>query len=149
MLYAHDHIHSTSTTELLQGAMNGCPTNSKFRIFLFHFSSQYTDFVPPQHFLAGHEALNSKVPNAKVPWRDYFSIDFPILFSAKIFFFISDRESGPVFNRPSHQALRWFGVSMTVCLILNFSNPSIVCLILNKAEHNSVMVVEHKIVCLI
>ena len=52
--------------------------------------------------------------------------------------FISDQESGRVFNRLSNRTHRQFVALTTVCLILNISNPSTFCPILNNSEHNTV-----------
>jgi len=52
--------------------------------------------------------------------------------------FISDQESGRVFNRLSNRTHRQVVALTTVILILNISNPSTFCPILNNSEHSTV-----------
>ena len=74
------------------------------------------------------------------PCTIFFSIQETsnYIFITSLVHFISDHESGRVFNRLSNRALRRFVALTTVSMILNISNPSIFCLILNNSEHNTV-----------
>ena len=60
------------------------------------------------------------------------------LFITLLVHFISHQESGRVFNRLSNRTHRQFVALTTVSLILNISNPSTFCPILNNSEHNTV-----------
>ena len=150
-------IHSTSITESLRGSTsnNGGLFTLTIQKNMFHFSLFYSWILPIALWRsAGRSPANQNagfflsIGVSNVSWQvqttrhwtpsegtKYFAkflVAFAIIFSDRIFFFISHQESGSVFNRLRNETLRLFVASTTVCLILILSNPSTVCLIYIK-----------------